>query len=147
MKIPVGLLLVVLAMLMLSGCAGATPDGQPGPQDIFEKSRNSDRAPSAFHDDVQRESCGEITLAQGEQIPAEAIDCMDAATGERNAESAVLSPTTEGDPIITYYRTSADTSGIEMFSNGEYDKFGSRDWWHAMCPKSMTRLVREGCPK
>ncbi|MGQ3382693.1 hypothetical protein [Glutamicibacter sp. TV12E] len=145
MKTPVGLLLVAVALLMLSGCAGATPGGHPGPQDIFEKSRNSDRAPSAFHDDVQRASCGEITLSPAEEIPSDVVECMDSAVAKRNVELTVASPTTEGDPIITYYRTSADTSGIEMFSNGEYDKLGSRDWWHAMCTKTMALLVLEGC--
>jgi len=147
MKTSAGLPLVAVALLMLSGCSDVVPNGQWGSQNIFEKSRKSDRAPAAFHDGVQRETCGEITLSPGEEIPSEAVDCMDSAVAKHNVELTVASPTTEGDPIITYYRTSADTSGIEMFSNGEYDKFGSRDWWHALCPKSMTRLVREGCAK
>lgn len=70
---------------------------------------------------------------------------MDAAIGKRNVELAVSSPTTEGDPIITFYRTSADASGVEMFSNGEYDKFGAGDWIQATCPATMTLAAREGC--
>ncbi|WP_172512013.1 hypothetical protein [Glutamicibacter mishrai] len=145
MKSPLGLSLVAAALLILAGCAEATPDGQPDSKDLFEKSRHSDRAPSSFHDDVQRESCGEIDLSQGEQIPQEALACMDAAIGERNVELAVSSPTTEGDPIITFYRTSADASGVEMFSNGEYDKFGAGDWIQATCPATMALAAREGC--
>lgn len=145
MRIPVGLSMAAIALLMLSACAGLMPDGQHGSQDIFERSRNSDRVPSAFHDDVPRDSCGELTLTQGEQIAAEALDCMDAAVGKRNVELAVSSPTTEGEPIIVFYRTSTNSDGVEIFVNGEYDKFGSRDWSHSVCPKTMTRVALEGC--
>lgn len=120
----------------VSGCAGVTsfPGPQSLPDNLFEASRHSDAAPAGFDDGVKRTSCGDITLTQGESPSADGVDCMNAAIGSANAELAVIAPTTEGDPIVTFYRTAPGKQGFEMFVNGTFDRYGAGEWAHLTCP-------------
>lgn len=122
--------------LTLSGCAGVTsfPGPQSLPDDLFEASRSSDTAPAGFHDGVKRMSCGDVTLSQGESLSGDAVDCFNAAIGKANAELAVVAPTTEGDPIVTFYRTAPGMTGFEMYVNGTFDRYGQGKWDHLTCP-------------
>jgi len=132
--------------LTLAGCGvvSAFPQPQSLPGDLFTASRQSDAAPAGFHDDVERTSCGDVRLGQGELLPSDAASCMNAAIGATNAELAVITPTTEGDPIVTFYRTSADSPGFELYVNGSYDRYGAGEWAHLTCP-STDISVLNGC--
>lgn len=136
---------ILLGTLAVSGCVESFSGDQKLPQDLFNAARQSERAPVGFHDEVRRKSCGQVTLVQGEQIPTDAIDCMDSAIGQLNAELAVLSRTIEGDPIVDFYRTSIITPGIEIFTDGEFDRYGSKEWTHQNCPKTTTLRSLQGC--
>lgn len=145
---------ILIGSLAVSGCVESFPGDQklesfPGdqklPQDLFKAARQSERAPAGFRDDVRRKSCGQVTLGQGEQVPTDAVDCMDSAIGRLDAELAVVSLTTEGDPIVDFYRTSTGTPGVEVFTDGEFDRYGSKEWVHQDCPKTTTLTSLQGC--
>jgi len=91
-------------------------------------------APAAVTDRPSLQACGTVTLGQGETVPDEAWACFDAhaATG---AELVVSRPTTEGDPIVTYYRTGPGIAGVEVFTDTTADQFGPRTWTHEMCAR------------
>ena len=98
-----------------------------------------------FNDGLPRASCGEVTLKQGEQIPTDALECMNSAIGLADAELAVVSLTTEGDPIVTFYRTIEGTPGIEIFIDGEFDRYGPKTWAHETCPDQTTFTSTQKC--
>lgn len=126
--------LAAVALLAVSGCASTFPGPQNLPKDLFAAARSSPKAPHGFVDGVKRESCGEITLDQGESLPTDTVDCINAAIGVADAQLAVVAPTTEGDPVVTFYRTSASAGGVELFVDAEYDRFGSGSWTHETFP-------------
>ena len=135
---------ILIGMLAVSGCA-SSPGGQTLPNDLFKAARQSEKAPKGFHDGLHRKSCGEVTLDQGARIPAEAVACLDSAIGTMDAELAVVSLTTEGDPMVAFYRTAVNTPGVEKFTDGEFDRFGPKTWTHETCPETTTLSSPQGC--
>jgi len=101
-------------------------------------------AGSIFTDRAVLASCGELRLGQGEEVPAEAWACVDAAF-DTGAELAVEMPTTEGDPIVTYYRVGPDIDGLELFTDTTRDNFGPQTWSHEVCPDTVTVREPLGC--
>lgn len=138
---------LLIGALAVSGCTTSFPSQQMLPDDLFEAARQSEKVPEGFRDDLTRKSCGQVTLDQGEQIPADAVDCMDAAMGNLHAELAVVAPTVEGDPLVTFYRTSTGDPGVEVFINDEFDRYGSKTWTHRNCSTTTTLLSLQGCPE
>jgi hypothetical protein len=104
---------------MAAGCAAGPV--QPG----------SVPTPQQFVDRETLPSCGEVTLTQGEEIPAENLSCLDEA-GDAGAELAVTRPTTEGDPVTEYYRV-LPGGGWEAYLDGSMDRYGGQ-WWYTDCP-------------
>ena len=104
---------------MVAGCAAGPVE--PG----------SVPAPQQFVDRETLPSCGEVTLAQGDEIPAENLACLEEAT-EDGAELAVTRPTTEGDPVTEYYRV-LPGGGWEAYLDGSMDRYGGQ-WWYTDCP-------------
>lgn len=111
--------MVCAAGVLMSGCAAGPVE--PG----------SVPTPSQFLDRAELPSCGAITLAQGEEIPAENLDCLDSA-GPEGAELSVTRPTTEGDPVTEYYRV-LPGGGWEAYLDGSMDRYGGQ-WWFTDCP-------------
>lgn len=105
--------------LMVAGCAAGPVE--PG----------SVPTPQQFLDRAELPSCGEITLAQGDEIPSENLGCLDSA-GPEGAELSVTRPTTEGDPVTEYYRV-LPGGGWEAYLDGSMDRYGSQ-WWFTDCP-------------
>lgn len=128
--------LVAIVMLAVSACSSSYPQPQNVPDDLFAAARGSQDAPDNFRDGAKRESCGEITLDQAQALPAAAVDCINAAIGATDAELAVVAPTSEGDPIVTFYRTSSRAAGVKLFIDAEYDRFGSGSWTHETFPRA-----------
>jgi hypothetical protein len=126
---------VAVLALTSAGCSALAPfpGDQPVPEDLFQASRDSDAAPAGFDDSVERTACGDVTLSQGEQLASAALDCINAAIGTASADLAVVAPTTEGDPIVTFYRTSPSVEGFVMYVNSTYDRFGSGGWARLTC--------------
>jgi hypothetical protein len=112
-------LIVCIAGVMLAGCAAGPVE--PG----------SVPTPQQFLDRVELPSCGAVTLAQGDEIPAENLACLDSA-GPEGAELSVTRPTTEGDPVTEYYRV-LPGGGWEAYLDGSMDRYGSQ-WWFTDCP-------------
>lgn len=117
---PVGIVLTLCAVAAATaGCAA----GPVAPGSV--------PTPARFTDRSELPSCGEVTLAQGDQIPAENLDCLESA-GAEGAELAVTRPTTEGDPVTEYYRVLPD-GGWEAYLDGSMDRYGGQ-WWYTDCP-------------
>ena len=142
-----GLAFIVALIVSSVGATpiGATPIGAAGADGPVAASRLSSAAPAGFRDGLPRTSCGDITLGQGERIPAAAVDCIDSAIGRSDAELAVLSPTTEGDPIVTFYRTVPLAGGIEIYTDATQDNFGPKTWTHQSCPTVTSVTSLRGC--
>jgi hypothetical protein len=136
---------MLIAVLGISGCTSSSPGEQTLPKDLFAAARQSDKAPEGFDDGLSRTSCGEVTLGQGEQTPTDAVDCINSAIGTLNAELALVAVTTEGDPIVTFYRTSATAPGVEIFTDSQFDRYGSKTWTDENCLKTTTIVPLQGC--
>ncbi|ROS31453.1 hypothetical protein [Cellulomonas sp. PhB150] len=90
--------------------------------------------PAFVSDRPSLEPCGTVTLGQGETVPTEAWTCFDAAAAT-GAELVVSRPTTEGDPIVTYYRAGPGITGVEVLTDTTADAFGPRTWTHELCAR------------
>lgn len=102
----------------------------------------SDETPQQFVDRAQLPSCGEVDLDQGAEIPAESLTCLEDA-GDEGAELAVTRPTTEGDPIIEYYRV-LPGGGWEAYIDATQDEFGG-GWWYTECPDAEALVDLAKC--
>jgi hypothetical protein len=115
---------VVAVALAVTGCTvhpGAAPGGP---------------TPGAFTTRAALPDCGAVELGQGEQTPQKYLDCLYAGMGGAGAELVVTIPTTEGDPIPTYYRA-LPSGGLEIWADATHDAFGS-GWWHSVCPEATS---------
>lgn len=122
-----GAVLVTLAALLLSGCA-AGPDPAKGQFDGREP----------------LESCGQVTLGQGERLPADAWDCLEAGV-TTGAELVVALPTTEGDTIRYYFRVGPDLDGVEIFIDSTEDQWGTGKWDRRQCTGEDFDAIVGGC--
>lgn len=98
----------------------------------------SSNAPTAFRDRDPLALCGEVVLDQGDTIPIAAMACLESAASGAGAELAVARPTTEGDPIITFYRVAPTIDGVDLFIDSSRDAWGSADWAQKSCPTGST---------
>lgn len=130
--------------LALTGCAHG-PNGYPDgwPDDLIGTSQTSSDAPAEFKDREPLASCGDLILGQGEPIPRVAFDCLDGAR-DTGAELAVVMPTTEGDPIVTYYRVGPNIQGMDIFSDMTLDAYGG-GWQVQHCTTTIQASQPAGC--
>ncbi|MGY1730926.1 hypothetical protein ACI798_05345 [Geodermatophilus sp. SYSU D01045] len=91
-------------------------------------------APAAFTDRDALPACPAQDLGQGERVAADALACL--AAGE--AELEVTRPTTEGDPVTSWYRARPGLPGLEVFVDGSRDRFGTGDWLRLDCPAATS---------
>jgi hypothetical protein len=88
--------------------------------------------PASFRNRAELPSCGRMAAGPG-PVAGDPVDCFDAAIREgRPAELVVTTTTTEGDPIVTYYRA-LPAGGVEVFTDATEDTYGSKDWSHQGC--------------
>ena len=118
--------LAAVAAVLLTGCAGG-----PDP----EKGRFEGRAPL--------ESCGELSLAEGETVPADAWDCLEAGV-ETGAEFVVAVPA-DGAVTRYYFRTSPEIAGVEMFIDATEEKWGTGKWDTRTCTGEDFDTIVAGC--
>ena len=121
----------VVALLLLGGCSSAAPAPSS--------------APTGQTDGVERQTCGTVTLEHGQTVPDDAIACLRAAVGTTAAELVVTRLTTEGDPVTSYFRTSADRERITVYVDATQDSFGSRKWMTLQCPADVDPMTMTGC--
>ncbi|WP_141206060.1 hypothetical protein [Streptomyces griseorubiginosus] len=81
-------------------------------------------------------SCGEVRLAQGEEMQEQAVQeiaCLRRAlkSGE-GAELKVAFPTVEGDPIREYYRLTPQAT-LEVYTDSTDDHYSDQKWSFAEC--------------
>lgn len=138
----VGLVLLGSGLLAGGGAVGyltspastATPPPSRVPAaTAIERSRSSLTAPAAFRSRRELRSCGDVVLQQGEEVPEQAIACL-ARGGRAGRELAVAAPTTEGDLIVTFFRTGSGIDGTDVFADTSRDRFGPRGWSRTRCP-------------
>ena len=121
----------VLAFLTFGdGEPAASPTEAPLAR-IVASSMASPDAPASFKDRPAFRSCGEVELQQGGAVPSGSIACL-SATPDEGRELVVVSPTTEGDRIVRYFRTGPDIEGVEIFEDATADRFGG-GWHHSFC--------------
>ena len=110
-----------------------------------DRSADDRAAELAFLNREPLHSCGEVTLEQDDlQIPEDAVACMDATLGS-GAELKVTMPTTEGDPIVPYYRVGPGVDGLEIYSDNRADAFRGTDWDLQRCPGTTTIAEPQAC--
>ena len=88
-------------------------------------------------------SCGSLVLDQGislERAGRDGITCLAAAlTSGKGGELKVQEPTTEGDPVVSYYRVTKQRT-TEVYVDSTRDKFGDVDWSYSSCSKPTSVL-------
>jgi hypothetical protein len=112
-------MLAVAAVLVLAGCTASPPD--------------------AFTESPVQVSCGTFDLGLVGTLPEDAATCLHREVGTRSAELVLTRLTDEGDPITSYFRTSADDNGITVYIDATQDSFGSRTWETYHCPADLPR--------
>ena len=140
-------LVVVPGLLVLAGCAmGATNgSGYPYPftTAIIDESRSSADAPEEFRTRTPLPACDDVVLDQGTQIPDASVACIEEA-GSDGAELAVVQPTVEGDPLVTFYRVGPGIDGMEIWDDATRDTFGDKRWHRAEC-ETISVFTPTGC--
>ena len=109
-----------------------TPEWFGGYAERLAESKRSGTAPELFLTRTPLFSCGEFVLGQGATVPQNAWDCL-AAGVDGGAELVIVKPTTEGDPIISYFRVGPDIDGVDVFTDSSLDKFGVEGWRQESC--------------
>ncbi|PWW23070.1 hypothetical protein JD79_02235 [Geodermatophilus normandii] len=115
---------VLLVALACAGCGAAGTAPEPPPAEFTGR----DPLPA----------CPEQDLGQGGRVDPEAAACLDDGRAGGGAELAVTRPTTEGDPITSWYRARPGVPGLEVFVDGSRDRFGTGDWLRLDCPRATS---------
>ena len=139
---------VIACVLAVAGCASAGPTAPTSDGDVhvhpagtpqtgtIAAARALDDAPDAVR---ARATCGELELGQGEELPAAAIACIDAALEAQDAAVLAWStPTTEGDPLVYFAVVEAGAASIALHSTTDFDRFGSPGWHVDRCASITT---------
>ena len=136
--------LAVVAALTLSACAtlsapSSEPSSEPAPThstpplpygwpgDLLEVSQSSPEAPAEFRERASLSLCPVVVLEQGKPMPGDMFDCLNNGF-DSGAEMVMIQPTTEGDPVVTYYRVGPGIDGVDIYTDMTADRFGSG--WH-----------------
>lgn len=135
-------LLVGIAIL-LGGCVSPGHMPEEWPEDPIERSRRSASAPAEIQNPELLVSCGAFWLDHDTELPATAFDCMNEAF-DSGAELAFVRPTTEGDPVVIFYRVGPGVEGLDIFEDATLDSYGGR-WWISHCPDTLDVRNPKGC--
>ncbi|MFA4084979.1 hypothetical protein [Mycobacteroides salmoniphilum] len=97
--------------------------------------RDPQPPPSAFIDRTPLPSCGSYTFGfRDRAAPAPQRDCMNNGRASGlGAELKIVQPTTEGDPVTTYYRVFSPQQRVEVFVDYSGDQFSNFGWSHFFC--------------
>lgn len=137
-----------------AGCTSGTAVSGPGtggaPDDPIAAARQLDGVSGVVSEGDSSETCGEVRLDQGEPLPPEIGACLaDRSAAGRPGEAAWTTPTTEGDPIVSFAVVGPDIDGVQIYSTSAFDAFGGSDsvresWTVVQCadPGDVTMLGR-----
>jgi hypothetical protein len=98
---------------------------------VVARSAASTEAPTAFRERAVLRSCGAVALPRGGTIAAASIECL-VGTPTAGRELVVVERTTEGDPLVRWYRTGPRIAGVEIFEDATADRFGG-GWHRSSC--------------
>ncbi|MFI8631910.1 hypothetical protein ACIGEP_04850 [Microbacterium sp. NPDC077663] len=118
----------VAVTALMGSCASypipRAPDGDP----ILAARALSDAPDVVRAGDAER-SCGAFVLGQGEELPQESLTCLvQAANAGQHAELSWSSPTTEGDPIVSFAFT-AEGGDVTVYETNAFDSYGGGQTW------------------
>jgi hypothetical protein len=110
------------AVLLLTGCASApvsrAPEGDP-----IDAARALPDAGGIVSIGDATGTCGEYVLEQGEELPPEAGACLvDASARGEAAELAWSTPTSEGDPIVSFAFVGGTATRLLVYTTHAFDR-------------------------
>lgn len=120
---------MLAAVLVLSGCGGGETTSEP----------------AWFADRQTLPSCEAVVLDQGDVAPDTSSGCLFGGSTDSGAELLVRSPTTEGDPVYTYYRRLPGAAGLDVMSDATRDQNGSEGWRWVTCPEATSITELNSC--
>jgi hypothetical protein len=121
--------LVLAVVLVVSGCGGQDEQSEP----------------AWFADRQALPSCDAVVLDQGDVVPETATECLFGDNDPSGAELVVQSPTTEGDPVVTYYRRLPGAASLDVMTDMTGDQNGSQGWSWSTCPGATSLTDLEDC--
>lgn len=107
------------------GCSGCSSREFPVPKEFAQR--------------TELPSCGKVEHRPGSRaadlLPQSAVDCLSDARYARGGEFVLTLFTTEGDPIVHYFRVRAGSSDVEVWTDSSRDGFGGGGarWRHSTC--------------
>ncbi|WP_157508909.1 hypothetical protein [Luteipulveratus halotolerans] len=129
-----GVLIMLLAgCSTASGGAPSTSSANP-PTPLQAYDRAADPVARQFDQRERYADCGSVVFEQGPYpgLPDGPLSCMRRARAAKaTAELRVTRPTTEGDPIVTYFRVLGDGQ-VEVYADNTADSHGPADWTREM---------------
>ena len=140
--------------LLTAGCASSVGPTPP-PDDPITAARQLPNAGGMVKSGDATPTCGEFALPQGVQLDPEALDCLaEASAAGASAELAWSTPTTEGDPIVSFAFVGPGIDGVETYTTTAFDSYGGGvdgSWSGTLCPdprdvrgEGDCRLLLEG---
>jgi len=110
--------------LLLSGCASApAPESRAPEGDPIAAARALPDAGGIVSIGDATGTCGEYVLEQGEELPAEAGACLvDAYARGEAAELAWSTPTSEGDPLVSFAFVGGTATRLLVYTTHAFDR-------------------------
>jgi hypothetical protein len=148
------LVLLVVVAGIGAACSSQGIQSAPLPSPSAPLTSPSTPAPAEFTNRVSLQSCGEATPrgplpAMNERFPSPAIDCLIAGQNGDGGEFVLRTFTTDGEPVVTYFRVLPGSSEVEVFVDDSKDKFrggAGTGWSRFTCPvPDLSRESLIGC--
>lgn len=142
-----GVLALMTVAALLSGCVQSYPIGRAPAGDPIDAAKALSDAPAPVRTGDAKKACGAFVLAQGQTLPSDAVDCLEAAVSNRDAAELAWSvPTTEGDPIVSFAFVTPSSGAVTVYSTNAFDSYGGDPGWtQRSCSDPMIATSLAGC--
>lgn len=142
-----GILALMTVAGLLAGCVQSQPIGRAPAGDPIDAARALSDAPAPVRTSDARKSCGAFVLPQGKSLPSDAVECLNAAVSNRDADVLAWSvPTTEGDPIVSFAFVTPGSGEVTVYSTNAFDSYGGdRGWTRSSCSDPVIATSLAGC--
>ncbi|WP_146079350.1 MULTISPECIES: hypothetical protein [unclassified Rathayibacter] len=117
--------IAIAVLTVASGCSAVAPEpASKAPNgDPIVAARSLPDAGGVVAGSDASSSCGEYVLEQGGDLPSEARACLaTAAIAGDEAELAWSTPTTEGDPIVSFAFVGGSIDGVDVYTTTAFDR-------------------------